>query len=310
MKHHFVFLIVTIFLFVSCLQDKSLINTDQTPERPSNPFPKNAADNIDLETTLSWNSENAVSYDVLFDTISPPLNYYIKNHTANSLMIQDLNYNTEYFWRITAHFENGDSLRGDVWNFRTKSFSIDSLKSLLIEIPRLTVGVERTWARYENGNLYASGVDTTTRSLVYHELLNGEYSYGILEEDTLTLVADTLVFKREITLNCKIVLHPEQENLDLIYSLSQHAENSDPILFLQQDLSFSLIEVPFQINDNDLITIISSDGFVQHLAYSSYHRTAEDVLSHIGPLVEKSTEVYLGFIQLFFQSEIRIKITQ
>ncbi|MBT3756849.1 MAG: T9SS type A sorting domain-containing protein [Candidatus Cloacimonetes bacterium] len=101
------------------------INAVPTPNTPPNavvnPSPSDTAENIAVNTNLSWmNGGGAASYEVSFGTDNPPTN--IVNGEAvtssNYELIELLEYNTIYYWSINAinDFGNAD---GPIWSFTT-----------------------------------------------------------------------------------------------------------------------------------------------------------------------------------------------
>ena len=93
------------------------------PFPPANPYPYNGAAFIQPFTILSWNYGNGgiPEYYILFlGTDNPPTNIIngeiIYDTIYNSGL--DLQYETQYFWRIDSYNEYG-SATGDIWCFNT-----------------------------------------------------------------------------------------------------------------------------------------------------------------------------------------------
>ncbi len=89
------------------------------PSTPSNPTPTNGAIGISIDTDLDWTDcTNATSYDVYFNTNSPPLK--VGTVTSSFYDLGTLNYNTIYYWKIVAKNDCGET-SGPEWNFKTQS---------------------------------------------------------------------------------------------------------------------------------------------------------------------------------------------
>ena len=81
--------------------------------------PANAAANVSLSASLSWDaSAGATSYDVYFGTSSPPS--FAVNTTATSYNPGTLAYDTTYSWYIVARNASGTSPSA-TWSFTTES---------------------------------------------------------------------------------------------------------------------------------------------------------------------------------------------
>jgi uncharacterized protein (TIGR02145 family) len=97
---------------------------NQAPEVPTSPNPEDGATNQNIEaTTLSWTctdpESDPLTYDVYFGTDNPPTQVA----TGQSETTYDpgtLQYNTQYFWKIVAHDDQGNSTEGTVWSFTTE----------------------------------------------------------------------------------------------------------------------------------------------------------------------------------------------
>lgn len=90
------------------------------PAEPSNPQPENQANEVSIQSGLSWIiDENTENVDLYFGTENPPTNKVLNDILAvtsyNSLA---LSYQTNYFWKVVCR--NGDgSTEGPVWSFTT-----------------------------------------------------------------------------------------------------------------------------------------------------------------------------------------------
>jgi hypothetical protein len=98
---------------------------NEPPNTPSNPNPSNYLTNVDIDADLSWvggdpDPGDIVTYDIYFGTASdPPLKK--SGHTSTSYDPGLMNYNTKYYWKITAWDNHGDSTTGPIWDFTTEN---------------------------------------------------------------------------------------------------------------------------------------------------------------------------------------------
>lgn len=95
------------------------------PYEPNTPNPTHGAINVALNAVLSWvggdpNPGDTVTYDVYFDTVSPPTKK-ASNQSATTYTPGPMDLNTKYYWKIIAWDNTGASTAGDIWEFTTKS---------------------------------------------------------------------------------------------------------------------------------------------------------------------------------------------
>ena len=97
------------------------------PNVPNSPKPENGLKLRTLEhSTLSWSggdkdSFSVVVYDIYFGKTGNSLQLLAESHTDTFLTINNLEYNTQYFWKIVAKDHYGLITVGPVWNFSTES---------------------------------------------------------------------------------------------------------------------------------------------------------------------------------------------
>ena len=91
------------------------------PYEPSNPNPEDGANDVPLDTTLSWTGEDPdgdpVTYDVYFGTTSPPEK--IQSNQTETTYDPELEYSQTYYWKIVAWDDSGESTEGAIWEFTT-----------------------------------------------------------------------------------------------------------------------------------------------------------------------------------------------
>jgi len=91
------------------------------PSQPANPSPQDRFDNISVNADLSWdNCSNASSYDIYFNTGSPPTTRIAHNISANSYALPTLSPNTTHYWKVVAKNSCGDYTNGSIWRFTTE----------------------------------------------------------------------------------------------------------------------------------------------------------------------------------------------
>jgi hypothetical protein len=100
------------------------VGSNEPPNAPSNPNPANGAIDVSINTILSWTcsdpNEDPLTYDVYLGTESPPP-LVISNITNNFHNPGTLEYETTYYWMITAWDDSGDSNESPIWTFTTEN---------------------------------------------------------------------------------------------------------------------------------------------------------------------------------------------
>jgi len=97
--------------------------TNSPPNQPGNPSPANHATGIPINADLGWtggdpDAGDTVTYDVYFGTgATPPL--VSEDQAGITYEPGTLNYNTKYYWKITAGDNHAASTIGPVWDFTT-----------------------------------------------------------------------------------------------------------------------------------------------------------------------------------------------
>ncbi|MEX0721396.1 MAG: T9SS type A sorting domain-containing protein [Balneolaceae bacterium] len=92
------------------------------PEAPALVFPESDDDEVEIPLTLSWeNVSGAANYEVqLSDSDEFSSLLVDESTTTNSFDVDDLEYLTQYFWRVRAGNESGKSDWSETFNFTTK----------------------------------------------------------------------------------------------------------------------------------------------------------------------------------------------
>jgi len=93
------------------------------PYIPSNPNPANGSTYVNVNTDLSWTGgdpdpDDSITYNVYFGIDPNPPNVAI-DIANTTYMLDRLNYNTQYYWRIDAWDSFDNSTTGTTWTFYT-----------------------------------------------------------------------------------------------------------------------------------------------------------------------------------------------
>jgi hypothetical protein len=107
------------------------------PYQPSNPTPSNGTLNVDITTNLSWSGgdpdNDSVVYNLYFGTTpDPPL--VALNLDITLYEVANLNYSTQYFWKIVAKDEHFLTTTGPMWTFTTLTLCGDANDDGIINV--------------------------------------------------------------------------------------------------------------------------------------------------------------------------------
>ncbi len=100
--------------------------TNYAPYLPNTPNPLQTSGPTDTSVTLTWDcsdpEDDALTYDIYVDTITPPVKY-IGSSSEKSFQIDSLDYGQVYYWQIEAHDAApwNHTTPGPIWSFITES---------------------------------------------------------------------------------------------------------------------------------------------------------------------------------------------
>lgn len=111
-------ILLLISLYISGCSFDSPNDSTQVTVKPVNPSPANNATNQGMSLQLTWESVNALKYDVYLDTQNPPVAKIASDITSKSYNVAYLSANTRYYWKVAAKNDAG-ATESDVWSFTT-----------------------------------------------------------------------------------------------------------------------------------------------------------------------------------------------
>lgn len=97
------------------------------PNLPWNPTPANNTMDQNTSLTLSWSASDpdagdSLTFNIyLYESNSPTQILLAADYPDTSILAENLNFNTTYFWQVVVKDDNGKSSNGDVWSFATRA---------------------------------------------------------------------------------------------------------------------------------------------------------------------------------------------
>ncbi|MGB3976044.1 MAG: hypothetical protein WBM02_09125 [bacterium] len=93
------------------------------PNEPENPNPFDGAVNVDINANLVWDCNDpdpgdTLTFDVYFGETTPP-ELLASNISESTFDPGAMNFETVYYWKITAHDNWGSTTDGPIWSFTT-----------------------------------------------------------------------------------------------------------------------------------------------------------------------------------------------
>lgn len=105
-----------------------LIETNRVAPASINPSPSNNSINQPLELNLQWQTndnkdDEGLSYNIiLFEENDNEAFLEFENYQDTSIIIDNLAYNSNYFWQVNVISSTGNITKGDIWTFKTLAF--------------------------------------------------------------------------------------------------------------------------------------------------------------------------------------------
>jgi rhodanese-related sulfurtransferase len=102
-----------------------ILEGNKSPITPNNPQPINNAVDVNIGVELSWSASDpegdTLKYDVYFGTNpTPATNELVAiGIEINSYHVNNLEYNTLYYWKVVAKDNNGGETESPIWSFTT-----------------------------------------------------------------------------------------------------------------------------------------------------------------------------------------------
>jgi len=98
---------------------------NRSPLAPYSSLPSDEAVVWATAITLGWDSydpdDDAITYDVYFDTNANPTTKVASNQVENTFNRSNLSYDTTYYWKVVAKDSKGATTEGPVWKFTTSA---------------------------------------------------------------------------------------------------------------------------------------------------------------------------------------------
>jgi TolB protein len=100
---------------------------NNSPNVPTNPNPPNESEDQPVSITLKWSAsdqdKDSLTYDVyLYKSNSPSPVQVASDYTDTTFLVENLEYNTTYFWQIIVKDTANATVNGNIWTFKTKNF--------------------------------------------------------------------------------------------------------------------------------------------------------------------------------------------
>ncbi len=100
----------------------SVEGVNDPPFVPNYIYPENGSKNIEINVELQWLGGDPDGDNVTYDVYLYSENLMELrngNQKQNNYHIENLEYDTKYFWKVVARDEHGEETEGPIWNFKT-----------------------------------------------------------------------------------------------------------------------------------------------------------------------------------------------
>ncbi|MCX7798045.1 MAG: VWA domain-containing protein [Melioribacter sp.] len=164
------FFIIIILLIIAQCTFNSTPPTESEPEIsksnrvPKNPMPADKSLEQPLVLTLKWEVYGAIKFDVYFDKKNPPQILFANDIKTSSIIVSNLEYNTTYYWRVIAKFEDGSKIDGPIWSFTTLTQSYTTLNGYALNLYKVETKVPNyVYILFQVLDLNGTGVSSLTK---------------------------------------------------------------------------------------------------------------------------------------------------
>jgi hypothetical protein len=216
-------------------------DSNMGPYVPSNPEPTNGTTDTDLNITLQWQGgdkdSDTISYDLFFGTTNSP-SIKQQNLTQALYQMNNLSYDTTYYWKIVSTDDDDAVENGSIWSFTTKSKQSTGLPTAHAGGPyAASVGESITFDASESTD------DTGISGYRWDFTSDGTY-----DTDWSTSPTTTHVYNSVFDGNVKVMVKDTDNNTDVASTTVRILSGNNPP-------STPTIEGPVSANANTSITI-------------------------------------------------------
>ncbi len=199
----------TFTLNISADQTGTIVDAD-APDMITNVNPASGAIDVALMPTLTWDfGANTETYDILFDTVNPPVNQVVTGATAGATgsytPAADLVEFTTYYWQVVCHNSITTTATVNSMNFTTVDMSAGHIENADPANAALNVPLDQviTWdfaANAETYDLYFDTVNPPVNQIVTDAAVAGQGSYTPTGLQTATTYYWKVVSKNSTSL--------------------------------------------------------------------------------------------------------------
>ena len=179
MKKILLFLLLSLFLFISCNKDDSNLVNPTNPPVPTLSSPINGSTNQSTLPTLNWNASSGATSYTLQVSVSNTFTSYVFNQsglTSTNQQVSGLSNSTTYYWRVSATNGVGTSAwsnSSSPWNFTTigSALPAPTLSSPANHATSVSISPALIWNISTGATSYIFQVSTSSSfgSFVYNQ---------------------------------------------------------------------------------------------------------------------------------------------
>ncbi|MEJ2627084.1 MAG: hypothetical protein P8078_00790, partial [bacterium] len=270
---------------------------------------------------LDWDCPDAISYSVYLDTIPSPLTKIKNKISRSSLQVYGLQYNKDYYWRIIAFFQNGDSATSKINHFKTISFDpFSSISLLYIDFPKAELSLYRTisddYPEPPKEDTLVQKVVFSKNPVDYVDVESFCYvsvdsnEYKIIENKVFFYMwliescsdgGDSWSYRTNIKGQLEIDTLSNKISMEInfnykyksYYAGGGGASNSNTVIWISE---IHLENIPYKINKCLEFSIESSnmEDYLKHFSYT-YEKSSSSDLDPMGTLVKEVMLSLIGF---------------